>query len=174
MMGTQFGLLLGLDNAIVALALGPFNPGPRRMVLVGFTFATAEIVMTLGGALGGSALALVAESAGEAIRVGVLLLLAAAIVGLASAGQSPAVLAARPSALLALTMLLGLDNLVAGAGLASAGASATTVVVAAIVSGGVAAAACGVGSLSARLVAPSWRAAATAALLATAALAGAA
>ena len=121
MMGTQFGLLLGLDNAIVALALGPFNPGPRRMVLVGFTFATAEIVMTLGGALGGSALALVAESAGEAIRVGVLLLLAAAIV-----------------------------------------------------SGGVAAAACGVGSLSARLVAPSWRAAATAALLATAALAGAA
>lgn len=113
-MTASLGLLYGLDNALVALALAPML-GWRRGLLLAVLFGLAEMLMPLVGA----ALAVAGETP---LRAGLLALLATTIAGLLFVRRDPAALVGSPAALAALAVLLGLDNLAAGIGL-SVGAS---------------------------------------------------
>ena len=165
MITTKLGLLLGLDSAAVALALGPLDLGIRRMVLLGLCFATAEIAMTLAGSALGIKAAGIAGYA-DLAHTAVPIMLAVAVAGVALVRRAPAALVGSPLALLGLAVLLGLDNLVAGAGLAASGVSFVAIVVAGALSGSLALACCVAGRQATRVLAPPWRAAASVAMLA--------
>jgi hypothetical protein len=157
--------ILALDNVAVAFALGPLRLGARRAVLLGVAFGLAEGGMTLAGAALGADW-LPGLPALDGARAGALATLAVAVAGLAWIRCRPGDFVAAPAALVALALLLGLDNLVAGA----AGADAATGAVAALVTGVLAAAACAAGDrLFAR--ARAWGAVASGAMLAGLALA---
>lgn len=141
----NLGLLYGLDNAAVALALAPLL-GWRRGLILALLFGAAEMLMPLAGA----ALALPALGAGEAIRAGLLALLATTVAGLLLVRRDPAALVGSPPALVGLALLLGLDNLVAGAGMQAAGFSAAHIVTVGLISAALSAAACLIGVLAAR------------------------
>jgi len=153
MITTKLGLLLGLDNAAVALALGPLDLGIRRMVLLGLWFAVAETVMTLCGAALGTTVAAGAAGHADAARIGVLAMLAVAVAGIVLVRRAPAPIVGSPAALLGLAVLLGLDNLVAGAGLAATGLSFAAILAAGALSGVLAFACCA----GAALQPASWR-----------------
>ena len=98
----------------------------------------------------GAAMALPALGAAEAIRAGLLALLGTTIAGLLLVRRDPAALVGSPAAMAGLAVLLGLDNLVAGAGMSAAGSSVAAVAAIGLASASVAAAACFVGVLLAR------------------------
>jgi hypothetical protein len=136
------GLLHGLDNAAVALALGPLL-GWRRGLALAALFGLAEALMPLAGL----ALAWAPEPmASPFLRSGVLMLAATTIAGLLLVRRDPAAAISSPAAMAGLAVLLGLDNLVAGGesgSLAAAGAIG-------LASALLAAAACGAGALIGR------------------------
>jgi putative Mn2+ efflux pump MntP len=141
-MTIYLGLLHGLDNAAVALVLGPLL-GWRRGLVLAAMFGACETLMPLAGA----ALPFAAFETGLAgLRTAVLAVAATTVAGLLLARRDPAALAASPAALAALALLLGLDNLVAGQGAGSLGAALAT----GAISGAVAAAACAAGAMAGR------------------------
>jgi hypothetical protein len=134
--------MLGLDNIAIAFALGPLGLGWRRIALLGVVFAVAEAGMsvlgaTTGGFIGPSAATATAQVAGP-------LAMAGAVIGLAWIKSRPADIVANPWALLAMSLLLGIDNLVAGRadGLV---VSLTSLVTAGALTGALASAACALG-----------------------------
>lgn len=146
-MMTTFGLVYGVDNAAAALALAPVLGWRRGLMLAAF-FGAAEALMPLAGA----ALALPALGAGEAIRVGLLALLGTTIAGLALTRRDPAALVGSPWSMAGLAILLGLDNLVAGASLGAADAPWATILSIALGSAALSALACLAGAaLTSRL-----------------------
>ena len=161
---------LGLDNIAVGLALGPLRIGARRTALLGLSFAVAEAGMTLLGATLGAAW-LPKLLALDAARAGVLATLGVAVLGLALIKTRPAAFVGNPSALIALALLLGIDNFIAGASRDVAVLSPLAVVASGAVTGGLAAAACAVTGVMFRR-APQWGAVASAVILVGLAVAG--
>jgi hypothetical protein len=155
--------LLGVDNIAVAFALGPLQFGPRRTLLLGLTFAAAEAGMTmLGASLRETWLP--ALTTVDTVRPGVLATLAVALLGLAWIGRRPADFVANPWALMGLALLLGVDNLIAGASSDAADVSTVQVVAAGALVGTLAAAACVLGGM-AFWRAPRWRVVSSALML---------
>jgi hypothetical protein len=165
MITTKLGLLLGLDGAAVALALGPLDLGIQRMVLLGLCFATAEIAMTLAGAAVGTSAAVGVAGYADLAYTAVLIMLAVAVAGVVLVRGAPAALVGSPPALLGLAVLLGLDNLVAGAGLAATGVSFVAILLAGALSGSLAFACCAAGRQATRVLPQPWRAVASVAML---------
>jgi len=153
----------GLDNIAVAFALGPLQIGTRRTLLLGLAFGTSEAGMMLLGATFGKEW-LPAFTAAEAARAGLLATLAVAVLGLAWVKYRPAAVIANPCALIGLSLLLGIDNLIAGMTPGAADASIALVVSAGALTGVLAAASCAVGELAIR-PAPRWGAVASAVIL---------
>jgi putative Mn2+ efflux pump MntP len=170
MMDGHLGLALGLDNALVALALGPLNLGTRRMALLGLCFAAAEVLMTLAGTAVG-AIAPIGLFAGST-RAGLLATLAVAVAALALLRRDPTAWIGNPAGMFGLAILLSLDNLLAGTSLSLSGSSFAAVCGAGALSGLLAFAACAAGNLPARALTPVWRPFATAGALAAIAAAG--
>jgi len=170
MMDGHLGLALGLDNALVALALGPLNLGTRRMALLGLCFAAAEVLMTLAGTAAGAMVPI--DLFAASTRAGLLATLAVTIAALALLRRDPTACVGSPSGMVGLALLLSLDNLFAGAGLSLSGSSLAAVCGTAALSGLLAFAACAAGNLPARALTPTWRPFATAGALAAIAAAG--
>ena len=170
---TQLGFVLGLDNAAVALALGPLGLGARRTALLAVLFGAAEALMPLAGSMvyQASGVALASDAA-TAVRVAVLATLATAVLGLALVRRDPAALVGHPAMLVALALLLGLDNFAAGVAGASAGFSFTALATSGLVSGALAFVACVASGSVARLVARRWAPLASSIILAALAVAG--
>lgn len=150
---TQLGFVLGLDNVAVALALGPLGLGARRTMLLAALFGAAETLMPLAGsafsaAIGGATL--VGGVAG-AVRITVLTTLATAVLGLTLVRRDPAALIGHPAMLVALALLLGLDNFIAG--VTGTAASLGTLATTGLVSGAAAFIACFASSGSVHLIA---------------------
>jgi len=161
---------LGLDNIAVAFALGPLQIGTRRTLLLGLAFGASEAgMMLLGATLGKEWLP--AFTATEAARAGLLATLAVAVLGLAWVRYRPAALIANPCALIGLSLLLGIDNLIAGTTPAATDASLTLIAAAGAWTGVLAAALCAVGEMVIRPV-PRWGAVASALMLMALAVAG--
>lgn len=149
---------LGLDNIAVGFALGPLRIGARRTALVGVFFAVAEAGMTLLGSTYAAAW-LPKLAALDAARAGVLATLGVAVLGLAWVKARPAAFVGNPWALIALALLLGLDNFIAGAARDVADLSPLIVIASGAVTGILAAAACATAGRMFRPV-PQWGAAA--------------
>ena len=160
---------LGLDNIAVAFALGPLQLGWRRALLLGLAFGLAEAGMTLLGAGFGQTW-LPAMISADATRAGVLATLAVAVVGLAWVRYRPADFVGSAWTLLALALLLGIDNFIAGGGHGT-DFSATLIVGAGAVIGLLASAACAAGGMLFRRT-PQWGALASAVMLTGLAVAG--
>jgi putative Mn2+ efflux pump MntP len=121
----QLGFVLGLDNVAVALALGPLALSARRAALLAVLFGASEALMPLAGSAFAATGAF--APAGEALRVTVLATLATMVLGLTLVRRDPAALVGHPAMLVALAVLLGLDNFTAGVtGSASGFALATS------------------------------------------------
>lgn len=133
--------VLGLDNIAVAFAMGPLGLEWRRIGLLGVIFAVAEAGMALLGAAAGDFIG--PSSIAEAVHAGALPTVAVALIGLTWITYRPADIVASPWALLGMSLLLGLDNCIAGR-LGDAGASPASFVVAGILTGVLASAACAV------------------------------
>ena len=143
----HLGFVLGLDNVAVALALGPLGLSPRRTALLAVLFGSAEALMPLAGTFAAAgAFALV----GEAVRVTVLATLATMVLGLTLVRREPAVAVGHPATLVALAVLLGLDNFAAGATGAVSGLALAT---SGLMSGALAFVACVVSGVVVRRVA---------------------
>jgi hypothetical protein len=136
---------LGFDNIAVAFALGALRLGWRRMGLLGLAFGFAEAGMTLLGATGFGRSWLPAMTATDAARAGVLATLAVALLGLAWIKCRPAEIVGNIWALMGMSLLLGIDNLIAGRGLEGPALSLASVGAASILTGALAAAACAAG-----------------------------
>jgi putative Mn2+ efflux pump MntP len=135
--------VLGLDNIAVAFAMGPLGLGWRRIGLLGVIFAIAEAGMGLLGATAGDFIEPSAIT--EAARVGALPTVAVALIGLTWITRRPADIVASPWTLLGMSLLLGLDNCIAGR-LGDPALSSAALVAAGMLTGALAAAACAVGS----------------------------
>jgi hypothetical protein len=137
--------MLGLDNIAVAFALGPLGLGWRRIGLLGVIFGVAEAGMSLLGATTGGFIGPWAATATQTAQVAALVAMASALIGLAWIGSRPADIIANPWALLGMSLLLGIDNLIAGRseGLVVSSASLVT---AGVLTGALASAACAAGS----------------------------
>ena len=146
-MDLQLGFVLGLDNIAVALALGPLGLSARRTALLAVLFGASEALMPLAGTFAATgAMAPLAHP----VRVTVLATLATMVLGLTLVRCDPVVAAGHPAMLLALALLLGLDNFAAGAtGAVSGFALATS----GLVSGALAFAACLVSGVVVRRIA---------------------
>ncbi|MEA2822667.1 MAG: hypothetical protein QOJ86_4671 [Bradyrhizobium sp.] len=140
---------LGLDNIAVAFALGPLQLGPRRTVLLGLLFGIAEAGMTLFGLAFGPAW-LPAVMTAEMARAGVLATLGVAVLGLVWIKTRPADFVANAWTLAGLALLLGVDNLVAGAAPEMAAVSLLQIVANAALVAALAAAACALGGAAFR------------------------
>lgn len=136
MMSIALGMMHGLDNALVALALGPVL-GWRRGFALGALFAAAEMLMPVFGASLAWSWPL-----GEGLEVGALAVAATAIAGLLLARHDPSGLIRSPWAMAGLAVVLGLDNLVAG----QAAPSTAAVLTIGAASAAVAMAACAAGA----------------------------
>jgi len=147
---------LGLDNIAVGFALGSLRIGVRRTALLGLSFAVAEAGMTLLG----SAFAAAWLPALGAARTGALATVGVAVVGLAWVKSRPAAFVGNPWALIALALLLGIDNFIAGAARDAAVLPPLVIIVSGAMTGGLAAAACAAADLMFRAV-PRWGAAAS-------------
>jgi putative Mn2+ efflux pump MntP len=161
----NLGLVYGLDNAAVAFALAP-TLGWRKGLMLAAMFGAAEALMPLAGAT----LALPTFGFAEAMRAGLLALTATTIAGLVMARRDPAAVLGSLWAMAVFAVIMGLDNLVAGAGLASSGAPVATIVMVGLGSAAVSAAACLIGAgLTHRLKARRAAMVSSAALIAVAA-----
>jgi hypothetical protein len=142
---------IGLDNIAVAFALGPLQLGPRRTVHLGLAFGIAEAGMSLlGSALSQPWLA--AAMTTEMARAGVLATLGVAVLGLVWVKARPVGFVANAWTLAGLALLLGVDNLVAGAAPALAGLSFLQIAANGALVGAFAAAACALGDAAFRPV----------------------
>jgi manganese efflux pump family protein len=161
---------LGLDNIAVGFALGPLRIGARRTALLGLSFAVAEAGMTLLGSR--FAAAWLPKFLGlDAARAGVLATLGVAVLGLAWIKARPATFVGNPWALIVLTLLLSIDNLIAGASHDVAVLPPLVIVVSGAVTGILAIAACATAGLMFR-AAPQWGARAAGVMLVGLAVAG--
>ena len=133
----QLGFVLGLDNVAVALALGPLILSARRTALLAVLFGASEALMPLAGSAFAAAGAF--APVGEGLRVVALATLATMVLGLTLVRRDPAALVGHPAMLLALAILLGFDNFIAGATSSVSGVALAT---AGLVSGTLAFAAC--------------------------------
>ena len=133
----QLGFVLGLDNVVVALALGPLVLSARRTALLAVLFGASEALMPLTGTFAATG---AFAPVGEAVRVTVLATLATMVLGLTLVRREPGVVVGHPATLVALAVLLGLDNFAAGATGAVAGPAALAT--AGLLSGALAFAAC--------------------------------
>jgi hypothetical protein len=140
---------LGLDNIAVAFALGPLQLGSRRTLQLGLAFGIAEAGMSLLGSTLGQAW-LPAAMTAEMARAGVLATLGVAVLGLVWVKYRPADFVANAWTLAGLALLLGVDNLVAGAAPESAGVSSLQIAANGALVGALAAAACAVGGAAFR------------------------
>jgi putative Mn2+ efflux pump MntP len=104
---------LGLDNIAVGFALGPLRLDVRRTALLGLSFAVAEAGMTLLGSTFAAAWLPKLPTLGAA-HTGVLATVGLAVLGLAWVESRPAAFVGNPWALIALALLLGIDNFIAG------------------------------------------------------------
>jgi putative Mn2+ efflux pump MntP len=170
---TQLGFVLGLDNVAVALALGPLALGARRTAWLALLFGAAEALMPLAGSMvhAASGMALAGDAA-TMVRVAVLATLATTVLGLAWVRRDPAALVGHPAMLVALALLLGLDNFAAGVAGASAGFSFAALAASGLASGALAFAACLASGGAGRLVAPRHAHLASGIVLAALAVAG--
>ena len=142
---------LGLDNIVVAFALGPLQLGSRRTLQLGLAFGLAEAgMMMLGSAFGPAWLPAVMTT--EMARAGVLATLGVAVLGLVCINTRPADFVANTWTLTGLALLLGVDNLVAGAAPELAGLSFLQIVANGALVGALAAAACALGDAAFRPV----------------------
>jgi hypothetical protein len=142
---------LGLDNIAVAFALGPLQLGPRRTLQLGLAFGIAEAGMSLlGSAFSQPWLA--AAMTTEMARAGVLAALGVAVLGLVWVKTRPVGFVANAWTLAGLALLLGVDNLVAGAAPELAGLSFLQIVANGALVGTLAAAACALGDAAFRPV----------------------
>jgi hypothetical protein len=142
---------LGLDNIAVAFALGPLQLGARRTMQLGLAFGIAEAGMSLlGSALSQpwSAAAMTTEMA----RAGVLATLGVAVLGLVWIKTRPVDFVVSAWTLAGLALLLGVDNLVAGAAPELSGLSSLQMVANGALVGALAAAACALGDAAFRPV----------------------
>ena len=168
---TQLGFVLGLDNVAVAVALGPLGLGVRRTVLLAVLFGASEALMPIAGSAYAAFDTSASGGAADAVRFTVLAMLGTTVLGLSLVRRNPAALAGHPAMLVALALLLGLDNFAAGAAgiadlsfaaLAALGlATAALALVACASSGGVA-----------HLIARRWAPLASGVMLAALAIAG--
>jgi hypothetical protein len=140
---------LGLDNIAVAFALGPLQLGSRRTLQLGLAFGIAEAGMTLLGSALGQAW-LPAAMTTEMARAGVLATLGVAVLGLVWVRYRPADFVANGWTLAGLALLLGVDNLVAGAAPELAAVSSLQIVANGALVGAIAVAACAVGGAAFR------------------------
>jgi putative Mn2+ efflux pump MntP len=140
---------LGLDNIAVAFALGPLQLDPRRTLRLGLAFGIAEAGMTLLGAAFGQAW-LPAVMTTEMARAGVLATLGVAVLGLVWVKTRPADFVANVWTLAGLALLLGVDNLVAGAAPELAAVPFLQIAANGALVGALAAAACAVGGAAFR------------------------
>jgi manganese efflux pump family protein len=150
---------LGLDNIAVGFALGPLRLGVRRTALLGLSFAAAEAGMTLLGSTFAAAWLSKLPALGAA-RAGVLATVGLAVLALAWVKSRPAAFVGNPWALIALALLLGIDNFIAGAARDAAVLTPLVVIASAAVTGVLAAAACAAAGRMFRPV-PRWGAAAS-------------
>jgi hypothetical protein len=161
---------LGLDNIAVAFALGPLQLGSRRTLQLGLAFGIAEAGMTLLGSTLGQAW-LPAAMTAEMARAGVLATLGVAVLGLVWVKTRPADFVANAWTLACLALLLGIDNLVAGAAPELTAVSFLLIVANGAVVGALAAAACALGDAAFR-PARQWGVVASGLMLLTLAAAG--
>jgi hypothetical protein len=140
---------LGLDNIAVAFALGPLQLGPRRTLLLGLAFGIAEAGMTLLGSAFNQA-SFPAAMTAEMARAGMLATLGVAVLGLVWVKYRAADFVANAWTLAGLALLLGIDNLVAGAAADIAAVSFLQMVATGALVGALAAAACAVGGAAFR------------------------
>ncbi|HEY0130101.1 MAG TPA: hypothetical protein VGB57_01765 [Allosphingosinicella sp.] len=142
-----FGILYGVDNAAVALVLAPLL-GWRRGLALAALFGLAEALMPLAGLALAWPPAVAAESA---VRAGILALAATSLAGLLLVRRDPAAAIRSPGAMVALALLLSLDNVVAGGEAGSvAGAAAIG-----LASASLAAMGCALGALLGARLSPS-------------------
>jgi hypothetical protein len=139
----------GLDNIAVAFALGPLQLGSRRTLQLGLAFGLAEAGMTLLGSTLGQAW-LPAAMTAEMARAGVLATLGVAVLGLVWVKTRPADFVANAWTLAGLALLLGADNLVAGAAPELAAVSFLQIAANGTLVGVLAAAACALGGAAFR------------------------
>lgn len=161
---------LGLDNIAVGFAFGPLRIGARRTALLGLFFAVAEAGMMLLGSTFAAAW-LPKFLALDAARAGLLATLGVGVLGLAWVKARPAAFVGNPWTLIALALLLGIDNFIAGASRDIADLSPPIIIASAAVTGILAAAACAAAGLMFRTV-PQWGAAACGLMLVGLAVAG--
>jgi putative Mn2+ efflux pump MntP len=136
---------LGLDNIAVAFALGPLGLGWRRIGLLGVIFGVAEAGMALLGTTAGGFVGPSAATITEAAHAGALATIAVALIGLAWIKCRPADIVANPWALLGMSLLLGIDNFIAGR-LDDPVPSFASLATAGMLTGALAAAACAAGN----------------------------
>ena len=170
MITAKLGIVLGLDNVAVALALGPLRLGGRRMAVMALLFGAAEALMPMAGVALGEFMPMPTVDFSDAARASVLITLGAAMLGFTLVRRNPAPFVGNIWTLLGLTLLLGLDNFLAGVALNVAGFSFATILSTGIVSGLLVFAACATSSLAAALVAPRWGVFASVAMLAAVAV----
>jgi hypothetical protein len=140
---------LGLDNIAVAFALGPLQLGSRRTLQLGLAFGLAEAgMMLLGSTLRPAWLP--AAMTAEMARAGVLATLGVAVLGLVWVKTRPVNFVVNAWTLAGLSLLLGVDNLVAGAAPDIATVSFLQIVADGALVGALAAAACAVGGAAFR------------------------
>ena len=144
---SSLGPLLGLDNALVALALAPVCHKAGRLWLLAAWFAVVEAAAPVAGALLGSVLPVARPP--EAVQTAVVLTLGLAVLGMNLAKRDPARLVGSGRTIGALALLLGIDNLLAGAGMAGAADPLSASAASGFASAGVVLMACAVGRLAA-------------------------
>jgi hypothetical protein len=113
MIWSSLGPFLALDNIVLVLALAPLCHRADRLRRLAAWFAGVELVAPMAGALLGGVLPTGAPTA--SIQVALLATLGLAVLGLHLARRDPARLIAGGGTIAALAVLLGLDNLMAGA-----------------------------------------------------------
>jgi hypothetical protein len=110
---TSLGSFLALDNVAVAMALAPICHKAGRLRLLAAWFAGVELVAPMVGALLHGILPAAMPTA--SLQTALLATLGLAVVGLCLAQRDPVRLIAGGGTIAALAVLLGLDNLMAGA-----------------------------------------------------------
>jgi hypothetical protein len=161
---------LGFDNIAVGFALGPLRISPRRTALLGLSFAVTEAGMTLLGST--FAAAWLPKFVGlDGAVAAMLATLGVGVLGLAWVKARPAAFVGNPWALIALALLLGIDNLIAGASRDVAALSPPVIIANSAATGLLATAACAATGFMFRTV-PQWGAAACGLMLVGLAVAG--
>jgi hypothetical protein len=133
--------VFGHDNIAVAVALGSLQFGPRSTLRLGFCFAVVEAGMTMvGGSMREAWLPMMMIM--DSTRPCLVATLAVAMLGLVWVKCVPANIVGNPCMLAGLALLLGVDNLIAGASSEAADTSISQLVAASALMGALVATAC--------------------------------